>query len=140
MSPDAPHCVWCHKPVGEIRELRVLEPNLWGQRGTHERSVSAHPEHETQARRYYDKVRRFSRVFLFSVLLGCAAPFIFLAFRWEPGIGASLVYLGFIVWLFPFCTETTVKLIGIRNSVGVARALGLLFMLGGVLLVFGARS
>lgn len=115
--------------------LRVLEPRLWS-KGEREQEVSVHPQHVQKTRRYFGKVRCFSRVFIFSMLLGCAATFVFLAFRWLPGLSATVVYLGIIMWLFPFATPTTVEMMGIRNSVGLARASAVLFIAGGILLLF----
>jgi hypothetical protein len=131
---DTPRCIFCHQTEGEMLELRVLEPKIW-EKGSREVAVTVHPEHETETRRYYDQVHRFSRVFIFSILLGCAAPFVFLAFGWLPGIAASLLYLGIITWLFPLCTPTTVQMLGIRSSVRVARAFAALFILVGALLL-----
>jgi len=96
-----------------------------------------HPAHEKDVRRYFGRVCRFTKTFLGSVLLGLVAPFVFLAFRWLPGLDAALAYLGVIMLLFPFATETTLELIGVRNSVRLARFVGVLFIVGGAALLFG---
>ncbi len=102
--------------------------------GEREAVVIVHVGHEPETRRFYERMCRFARAFTFSMLLGCAAPFVFLVFRWVPGQAVTLVYLGIVLWLFPFATPTTVEMMGIRNSVRLARAGAVLFVLGGVLL------
>lgn len=130
-------CFWCHRSSGNMLELRLLEPKTWGQgcRGCRVVTVFVHAEHERETRCYYGKVRRYARDFLVSILFGCAAPFVFLAFRWLPGNGASLIYLGIILWLFPFATSTAIDVLGIQNSVRLARTFAVLISLGGMTLL-----
>lgn len=115
--------------------MPVTVTNLWGTKAQRV-SVQVHAEHSEKARRYFSKVRRFARVFLGSMALGLAAPAVFLTFGWLPGLSATVVYLGVVMWLFPFCTPTTIEMLGIRRSVRLARASALLFIAGGFLLLF----
>lgn len=96
--------------------------------------MAVHPAHETEAHRHYIYLSRYARTFLLSVLLGVAALLVFAALNWEPGSAAVTVYFGLIFTVFPFSTGTTVELMGIQNSVRLARVTGAIFIVAGLVL------
>ena len=134
MSWDEPRCVWCHRTGGRIEALTVRAPNALG---TKEKDVDvlAHANHEDETRRYYACLRKNVRAFVRSVLLGMVALLAFVVFNWEPGATIVLIYLGIIFIVFPFSTDTTLELMGIKNSVRLARASGVGFILSGFVLL-----
>ena len=136
MGWDEPRCVWCHKTGGTIESLRVRVPNVpLFSDAEREIDVLVQTEHRDEARRYYDRVYKNNRVFLLSMVLGVVALIIFAALGWEPGSAAVIVYFGIIFIVFPFTTGTTVELMGIRNSVWLARVTGVVFVVAGFALL-----
>lgn len=131
--PDEARCVWCHKSGGTLKTLSARVPNVLGT-AEREVSVAVHPAHETEAHRHYAYLGRYARTFLLSVLLGVAALLVFAALNWEPGSAAVMVYFGLIFVVFPFSTGTTVELMGIQNSVRLARVTGAIFIVAGLVL------
>lgn len=132
---DEPRCIWCHKTDGKLKLLLVRVPNAFGLK-EHDVSVSVHTEHEDETRRYYVLLCRYARTFLLSVLLGVVALVVFAVFDWEPGPSAVVIYYGVIFMALPFATPTTVEMVGIKNSVRLARVAGVVLIVGGALLHF----
>lgn len=114
--------------------MRVRVPNLLAT--AEEQTVSVHPAHGEKTRRYFGRVRRGARAFTGSILLGLAATAIFLLYFWLPGLCAVLAYYGVILLLFPFSTKATLELLGVRNSVRLARVTGVSFIVGGAALLY----
>lgn len=129
MGWDEPRCVWCHKTGGATESLRVRVPDVpIFSVAERDMDVLVHTEHRDEARRYYDRVYKNARGFLLSVALGVVSVIVFAVLGWEPGSAAVIVYLGIIFIVFPFTTGTTVLLVGIRNSVRLARVTGVVFI------------
>ena len=107
MSWDEPRCVWCHRTGGTIEPLRVRVPNV-PVFSDKERDIDvlAHTEHKDETRRYYARLYKNARTFLWSVLFGTVAMVVFAVLGWEPGAAAVVIYLGVIIIKYP----TTISL------------------------------
>jgi len=132
---DEPKCVWCHKRGGELREIVVYMPEVWT-KDEREVHVAVHPEHEEETRRFCDRVRRYGRTFLIAFLVAVPLLIAAVIFVWVPVLSFVLAYYGVLTLLFPFCTETTVELMGIHRSVRLARGAAAFLIALGILTPF----
>ncbi len=125
-----PRCVWCHG-TGDLKPLlvpRFLE--------TAEKQIAlAHSAHEADTRRYFGRVQLGTRAFLESAFLGLITTVIFLLYLRLPGLCAVVACYGVIFLLFPFPTNLTLELIGVRKGVRLARVVGSLFAAAGAVLL-----
>ncbi len=137
MSWDEPRCVWCYKTGGIIEALRVHVPNvpIFSDK-EQDIDVLVHPEHKAETRRYYARLYKNARRFLWAVLFGIVAVMVFAALGWELGATAVLIYLGIVFVIFPFTTGTTFELAGIKNSIRLVQITGAAFIIGGSLLLY----
>jgi hypothetical protein len=101
-------------------------------------TLHVHPEHEAAVREYFVRQRRSSGPVLYT-LLGVTLLIAVLGNALGPlierlpatvgtavtvSIGSLIVVLGGLLFVYPLPTDATVKALGIRRSVRVARIIG----------------
>jgi hypothetical protein len=133
-------CIWCNKQSYEVKEIKVLSTNLSAAK-RREISYFVCPEHEEKLRGFYDRVRRYALLFLslvtiltlslvVSALLGNNNYLFGYLF-----IG-SFALIGLVMFIFPFCSQSTFDLMSIATSIKVVRIMGgFFFALGTIGLV-----
>ena len=84
-------------------------------------------------------MQRGTRAFLESAFLGLIAAVIFLLYLWLLGLCAVIAYYSVIFLLFPFPIDLMLELVGVRNSVRLARITGFLFIVAGAVLFYIIR-
>ncbi|PAP75512.1 hypothetical protein [Rubrivirga marina] len=127
-----PTCIWSHETSDRVVPLTLDVPSNTGGERT-EQTLYVLPEHEAALRAYNERVARFGKTFL-RAMLGLSAALLGVAvgaplFGWPDATASAIVGLGVsgIGWLmiaFPFATPTTVRSLGIRRSIWIARGLG----------------
>lgn len=133
-------CVWCNGRDGRLEELSVSGIPGYGPR----RRV--HPEHRAETVEFFERAQReWSRALIaivsLSVLLMFAVPLsILLGSELLTVIlaGVGSVAIAVLVWRYPFPTPQTIRWLGIRRSVAVARGAALVLSLSGLWLIAGA--
>jgi hypothetical protein len=133
-------CVWCNGRDGRLEELAVAGIPGYGPR------VQVHPEHRAESVEFFDRARRkWSRALIaivsVAVLMMIAVPLsIPLGSELLTAIvaGVGNVAIAVLVWRYPFPTPLTIRWLGIRRSVAIARGAALVLGLSGLWLIAGA--
>jgi len=130
-------CIWCNKQSDKLKEITVRQIWIPLQHG----KAFVCPEHEEKLRGFYDRVRRYALLFLslvtiltlslvVSALLGNNNYLFGYLF-----IG-SFALIGLVIFIFPFCSQSTFDLMSIATSIKAARIMGgIFFALGTIGLV-----
>jgi hypothetical protein len=108
--------------------------------------VHVHPEHREETAEFFDRARReWSRALIaivtVAVLMMIAVPLSLpLGSELLTAIvaGVGNVAIAVLVWRYPFPTPLTIRWLGIRRSVAIARGAALLLALSGLWLIAGA--
>lgn len=137
-------CDWCAQAGGDLETVRARVPDQLALSRTRV-ELHAHSRHVRLLRRYLARFRRDGRRFALAVLgmilvpiafyalLHAAAPSEAVRARWEElFLGPYLMAVGATFAAFPFATPLTNRLFGIRTSIRIVRAAGLLFVGFGV--------
>jgi hypothetical protein len=128
-------CIWCGKQSYEVKEVAVLSTNIPASR-QREISFCVCPEHEEKLRRYYDRARCYGPLFLGlnAIFLLCLIISALLGnYNYLFGylfIG-SFAAIGTVMFIFPFCSQTTFELMSITTAIKLTRIMGgVIFGLG----------
>lgn len=124
-------CVWCNRG-GNLVELSfsTKEP-LTG--SPVEWTVFVHAEHGAFVDRSVRRLSRWGTTWFVLVMTGVgAAPLVGMSIGW-PFAALLPALIGILIIALPFATPTTGRLFGMCTAQRVARVLGLLVVLGGVL-------
>lgn len=132
-------CVWCNGRDGRLEELSVSGIPGYGPR------ARVHPEHREETVELFERARReWARALItivsVGVLMMIAVPMsIPLGSEWSTAIvaGVGSVAIAVLVWRYPFPTPLTIRWLGIRRSVTVARGGALVLGLVGLWLIAG---
>lgn len=95
------------------------------------------PEHESDLRSFIDYARRFRVLFLVLVPLLTAAMVIFALVEHVAAVGISVVITGVVAMVLPFATPHTVEMLGLSKSIRLARILGGITAVIGLILAGG---
>lgn len=133
-------CVWCNGREERLEELAVAGIPGYGPR------TRVHPEHRAETVEFFDRARReWSRALIaivsVAVLMMIAVPLsIPLGSDLLTAIvaGVGNVAIAVLVWRYPFPTPLTIRWLGIRRSVAIARGAALVLGLSGLWLIAGA--
>lgn len=127
-------CVWCNQPDGEMRTVTVLAEGL------QRRTMTVHADHEASFLAWHARVARDTPRFVTTIAfmpLALLAALGVAALVGRPAIalvlGLALIALAVFMWMHPYATPQTVRLIGVRRSIALARAGALLLGLVGLL-------
>src|SRR5216684_1673800 len=126
---------WTNQEADNLREVVLVVPDRVG---THPqpRTFYVLPEYEQELRHFTQRVQRFGLAFVICmVVLTMLVIPIATVMRWYAFLGVIVALIGVIFIAFPFATPETVKAIGIKNSIRLARTLGLVIVVVGVYLV-----
>jgi len=138
-------CIWCNQPDGEMRTVTVPLAE-----GRQRRTVTVHAAHEAPFLAWHARLvsdtPRFVTTIAFTPLVLLAALGL-AALVGRPAIalvlGLALTALAVFMWVYPYATPQTVRLVGVRRSIALARAGALLLGVVGLLAaiaVGGARG
>ena len=133
-------CIWCNKESEQIKEITVLAKNRFGVK-PREVNCFVCSKHEEKFRKFNDRVRRYSLVFIGLVIISLIALMGVNCWRGDNGIAtylsiASIAFMGLVFIVFPFSTPETVLMIGFAKSIIVVRIIGgIFFALGAIGLV-----
>ncbi len=126
-------CLWCNGSDGVLRTITLGE-------GRVRRDVTVHPEHEADLVAWHARLvrdtPRFVTIFAFTPLLLLAAiGLAALVSRSAVLVVLGLWLIGFaaFVWSHPYATPLTIRLVGVRRSVALARGLTAVLATGGVI-------
>lgn len=133
-------CVWCNGRDERLEELSVSGIPGYGPR------AQVHPEHRAETEEFFERAQReWSRALIalvsVGVLMMIAVPLsIPLGSELATSIvgGVGNVVIAVLVWRYPFPTPLTIRWLGIRRSVAIARGAALLLALTGLWLIAGA--
>jgi len=128
-APASPRrCIWCHQG-GEL----IDTPS--GDGGT----VAVHAEHRAVVQAFMARATRWGRVFLLLMVLvpalavlTTAAGLLFPALPRGFPAAVLLLYVGGIITALPLATPQTVRVLGLRRSIIVARLLGIASLASGL--------
>lgn len=135
-------CTWSGERSNRVVPISIPGTDRFG-RPAEDRSVHVLPEHADQLRAFAALVQRKGRLFLGSIvalvlaalgaaLLGSAG---LLSDRTSTAVaGLSVAGLGILLVFLPFATPETVAWLGVRRSVRLARILGAVALLLGLLI------
>ena len=132
-------CVWCNGRDERLEELSVAGIPGYGPR------AQVHPEHREETVEFFERARRgWSRALIaivsVAVLMMIAVPLtIPLGSELLTAIvaGVGNLAIAVLVWRYPFPTPLTIRWLGIRRSVAVARGAALVLGLTGLWLIAG---
>jgi hypothetical protein len=119
-------CLWCNGASGELRTVTLMQ-------GREALRVAVHPEHEEALLRWYARVVADSPSFV--TIMAFAPLFLLPAIGLAalvsrraviPTLAVTLVVLAAFVWTHPYATPQTVRLLGVRRSITVVRAIAIL--------------
>ena len=138
-APPQPHarCAWCHERGGDLKQITVT---VWDHFVLHqqEQILTVHPGHEEKVQTFAAHFRRYGRFFLVSIAAVLLAPLVtsfFFSEAAEDVLGGVFVaLLGVILIAFPFCTNATAEMMGLRSSIRLARVLGMICLLLGAVI------
>lgn len=132
-------CVWCNGRDGRLEELSVDGIPGYGPK------TQVHPEHRAETVEFFERAQReWSRALIaivsVGVLMMIAVPLSIpvgseLATSIIAGVGN--VVIAVLVWRYPFPTPLTIRWLGIRRSVAIARGAALVLALSGLWLIAG---
>lgn len=128
MRSAAGKSIWTGRKSDSLIEVEVPGMNRFGGPAPSQK-VWVEPEHEEELRRFVDLALRRGRFFL-AVMLGgsvvmTAASVLIPVWPWALwGVTGGLAAMGVTIVLCPFATPETVRTIGIRRSVALARVAG----------------
>ncbi len=135
-------CVWCNQPDGEMRSVTVRLAE-----GRERRTVTVHAAHEASFLAWHARVVRHTRRFVTTIAF---APLVLLAVLGVAGLagrpavalvlGLALSALALYMWTHPYATPQTVRLVGVRRSIALARAAALLLGVVGLLAAIAVGS
>ena len=124
-------CLWCNESSGELRTVTLRQ-------GKERRDVFVHAAHQSSLvdwhARAVNEAQRFVTIVAFAPLFILAAVGLaaLVSRRSTPVIiGLALIALAALMWRHPFATPQTVRLMGVRRSIIVVRALTALMALAG---------
>ena len=133
-------CIWCNKESYEVKEISVLSTGFPAAK-RREISFFVCPEHEEKLCGFYDRVRRYALLFISLVailLLSLVVSALLGNNNYLFGylfIG-SFALIGLVMFIFPFCSQSTFDFMSIATSIKVARIMGgIMFALGAIVLV-----
>lgn len=134
-------CIWCNGGEGELRSVTLHEAR-------ERREVPVHPEHEASLLAWHARVTRDTQRFVTVVAFTPLAllAFVGLAALVNPAsifvaLGLSLIALATFLWAHPYATPQTVRLLGVRRSIVLARGLTAMLAVGGTIaLLAGAAA
>jgi hypothetical protein len=126
-------CVWCNRTDGEMRTVTVLAE------GRERRTVTVHAAHEAPFLAWHARVAsdtpRFVMTIAFTPLVLLVAVGV-AALVGRPAValvlGLAATALAVVMWTHPYATPQTVRLVGVRRSIALARAGALLMGLVGL--------
>jgi hypothetical protein len=137
MNWPTQRCAWCNHPGDALRECSV---RVWKPIAAKEetQTLHVHPEHEAAVRDYFARQRRSSGPVLYTVLGVTLLLAVFgnalgplierlpatIGTAVTVSIGSLIVVLGGLLFVYPLPTDATLKALGIRRSVRVARIVG----------------
>ncbi|MDX1503770.1 MAG: hypothetical protein R3325_15530 [Thermoanaerobaculia bacterium] len=134
-------CIWSHVLDERVREVRVVVRDRFG-RNPGERSFWVLPEHEAEFRDFCEHGLRYGPRFFgllvlsLVVLLAGAALAVTGSTRLGLTLaGGSMVFQGLLIWRYPFSTPETVQMLGVARSIRVVRALGIVNIVMGFLVM-----
>ena len=135
-------CIWCYKKSYDVKEV-VITGTSFPVSKRRDISLFVCPEHEERLRRFYDRVRRYGFLFIGLIVI-CLIVFIG-AICWRVDnnylgpylFTGSFAVMGAVIFIFPFCSQTTFDLMSIATAIKVTRIMGVvIFALGTAGLVF----
>ncbi len=129
-------CVWCNRSERRLKNITVETPNRFGLNAGGKK-MAVCPEHAPRLKKFYFLVYRMAKWYvLVLVLVGVLAllglaPLVMIDQQggnvdfWAKVIYAPLLLpVALLPVVFPFATPETVKWMGVRNSIILARLLG----------------
>lgn len=128
----ADRCIWTFQRDDRVVPVTVDAPALFGGR-TRLMTVHVLPEHEDELRAYLDLAVRYARTALYAMLALAAAIVVVtigaLALQVPDrlvaiAVGGLTAAIGLVLVALPFSTPQTVMVVGLRQSVRIARWIG----------------
>lgn len=117
-------CAWSKRRDRDTREIVLSSGNRSGP----EQRWAVCPAHEEQFRRYYAELERSGGLFLALLGIFVIGLILFSILESEAGVGASVVFLGLVMFRLPFATPQTVQMLGVGPSMWVVRALAVILV------------
>lgn len=90
----------------------------------------------SKADQFLNHARHFTTLFLVLIGLDMAVLVFGSVFAPHLTVGPSMMFLGLLVVVFPFCTPQTFAILGIRKTIWIGRAAGLVTILLGLWIQF----
>jgi hypothetical protein len=123
-------CVWCNK-----RSETLMETKLKLKKG-YQTVYVCDKEHEKNSQKFIDDVIKYGMVFFICTMIFLVIGV--LALLYNDALGTLILFAGIGVtfFVFPFTRKHTAILIGIKNSIIVARVFGVIMVIIGIILGF----
>lgn len=134
-----PKCIWTNQRSDRLKEIEIETAGRFGA-GRKKETVYVLEEHEQKVRNFASHVDRNALRFTLFML---ALPFVGVVaalltaineFIGLVVVGGMLVLLGIVLIVYPFATPLTVKVLGLRRSILIARFSGVVIILMGIVL------
>jgi hypothetical protein len=131
---EVTRCLWCNGSDGELRTVTLP------MEGRERRAVPVHAAHEAQLVEWHARVARdtprvvMTLAFTPLVLVAVVTLAVVLGGGMLLAVlGLLLTALGAFMWAHPYATPQTIRFLGVRRSVALARAFALLLAVGGII-------
>jgi len=128
-------CLWCNGSDGELRTVTLSQ-------GRERRSVPVHTAHESALVEWHARVAHHTPRLVMTLAF---APLVLLAALGLAALisrgtvffvlGLALIALAAHMWTHPYATPQTVRLVGVRRSIALVRALAVPLGLGGLVAI-----
>ena len=128
-------CIWCGKQSYEVTEIAIAGTTFPASK-RREFALFVCPEHEEKLRRYYDRARCYGALFLgLNVIFLLCLIISALLGNYNYLFGylfiGSFAAIGAVMFIFPFCSQTTFELMSITTAIKLTRIMGgVIFGLG----------
>ena len=128
-------CIWCGKQSYEVKKV-VMAGTSFPISKRREFALFVCPEHEEKLRKFYDRVRRYGFLFLglvtiFTLSLIASALLGNYSYLFGYLFIGSFAAIGAVIFIFPFCSQTTFDLMSIATAIKLTR------IMGGTIFAFG---
>jgi len=138
LARSVKRCAWSGAAGADLEQVEVETVDRWGRpRGP--RAFWVQPQHRAALVAHGRFAARYARWFLPAVVVSLALMVLATQLAGTPGLALGLALFGTLLVALPFATPETVWMLGVRKSVLLARGIGVVMALVGVILAVGAR-
>ncbi len=131
-------CIWTNQKSDDLKELSVTNLNT-----KKAETVYVLPEFEQEFLEFYKFAEKYANKSLVA-LMSLSFALVFVVILPKPimpyFVSLVLVIIGILCYFFPFITPETVKMLGIKKSIIMARFLGVIIALFGIYICFKKMS